>query len=170
MTAPTPDQTPTKGAGTTFWRLKDDQEVTVVADYIEDTKWDQLAKVRELQPGEITVEDEEDDYLDDVDADWSKTSPGTKSAGEVTATLAWMPGESGQQKLVNDVNNDVVTYYRAKYPNGAVDVWYGYINSLGKAVAIKEKMTRSIKIKSVGKPKTAEELIVEQAQPAQQGA
>jgi hypothetical protein len=37
-------------------------------------------------------------------------------------------------------------------------------------VAIKEKMTRSIKIKSVGKPKTAEELIVEQAQPAQQGA
>ncbi len=151
---------PIKGAGTTFWRLKAEQTVETVTDYTEDAKWDKLAGVRELQPGEITVEDEEDNYLDDEDASWSKTSPGTKSAGETTATLVWKPGETGQQQLVDDVENDVVTYYRVKYPNGTVDVNKGYINSLGKAVTIKEKITRTIKIKNVGKPKTAEELLV----------
>ncbi|MDN3696793.1 phage tail tube protein [Vibrio cortegadensis] len=158
--------TPTKGAGTTFWRLKDGEDITTITDYTDDTKWDQIAKIREIQPGEITVEDEEDDYLDDPKADWSKTSPGTKSAGETTLTIAWLPGEAQQQKLVDDVNNDVITHYRSKYPNGAVDVLNGYINSLGKAVAIKEKMTRTIKIKSVGQPKTAEELL---ANPPAQG-
>lgn len=155
--------TPTKGAGTTFWRLKEGQEVATVADYLNDEKWDRLASIKEMQPGEITVEDEEDNYLDDPHSDWSKTSPGMKSAGEPTFTLAWKPGEAGQQQLVNDVNNDVITMYRAKYPNDAVDVWNGYINSLGKAIAIKDKMTRTVKIKTVGKPKTAEELIAEEA-------
>ncbi|OCH31326.1 phage tail protein [Aliivibrio fischeri] len=166
MTAPTPTQKPTKGAGTTFWRLKDSEDIATITDYTDDAKWEQIAKIREIQPGEITVEDEEDNYLDDDKADWSKTSPGTKSAGETTLTIAWLPGEAQQQKLVDDVNKDVITYYRAKYPNGAVDVLNGYINSLGKAVAIKEKMTRTIKIKSVGQPKTAEELL---ANPIAQG-
>ncbi|MBE4575531.1 phage tail protein, partial [Vibrio navarrensis] len=57
--------TPTKGAGTTFWRLKDTATIEGVADYLGDEKWDRLAGVKELQPGEITVEDEEDNYLDD---------------------------------------------------------------------------------------------------------
>jgi uncharacterized protein YjdB len=153
----------TKGAGTTFWRLKDAQILSLVTDYTEDAMWDNLAQVRELTPGEITVEDQEDNYLDDTDADWAKTSPGTKSGGDVSVTLAWKPGETTQQKLIEDVNNDVITYYRAKYPNGTVEVWYGYINSLGKTIAIKEKMTRTIKIKTVGKPKTAEEILVEAA-------
>ncbi len=155
---------PTKGAGTTFWRLNDGQEILSLADYFDDTKWDKKANVLELQPGEITVEDEEDNYLDDPEADWAKTTPGQKSAGETTATLAWMPGEKGQQDLVDDVENGVITHYRIKYPNGTVDVNLGYINSLGKAVPRKEKMTRTIKIKNVGKPKTAEELLAEQAQ------
>lgn len=164
----TPDNTtPTKGAGTTFWRLKDNTTIEAVGDYTADDKWDKLAGVRELQPGEITVEDEEDNYLDDPDASWTKTSPGTKSAGETTATLVWKPGEAGQQKLIDDVEKDVVTHYRTKYPNGTVDVNLGYINSLGKAVTIKEKITRTIKIKNVGKPKTAEELIAEAAAGAQ---
>ncbi|HDY7840628.1 TPA: phage tail protein [Vibrio vulnificus] len=153
--------TPTKGAGTSFWRLKDSATIEGVADYLGDEKWDRLAGVKELQPGEITVEDEEDNYLDDPDADWSKTSPGQKSAGETTLTLVWKPGESGQQQLVDDVDESVITLYRVKYPNGTVDVNRGYINSLGKAVTSKEKMTRTVKIKNVGKPKTAEELIAE---------
>lgn len=151
--------TPTKGAGTTFWRLKNDATIEAPADYTEDTKWEPIAQIREMTPGEITVEDEEDDYLDDADADWAKTSPGKKSAGDTSITIAWKPGEAIQQQLQKDVMDDKVTHYRAKYPNGAVDVWYGYINSFGKAVTIKDKMTRTIKIKSVGRPKTAEELL-----------
>jgi uncharacterized protein YjdB len=153
---------PTKGAGTSFWRLKSETtiDIATLTDFTEYTKWDQLAKVREITPGEMTAEDEEDNYLDDTDADWSKTSPGTKSGGDVSVTLAWLPGETAQQQLVTDFNNDVITYYKVKYPNDTVDVFYGYINSLGKAVAIKDKMTRTVKIKTVGKPTTAEDVLI----------
>ncbi|WP_261890261.1 phage tail tube protein [Vibrio cortegadensis] len=58
---------------------------------------DQIAKIREIQPGEITAEDEEDDYLMILKRDWSKTSPGTKSAGETTHTIAWPPGVSAAE-------------------------------------------------------------------------
>ncbi|EPO0008478.1 phage tail tube protein [Vibrio alginolyticus] len=152
-----------KGAGTTFWRLKDNQELLTPADYLDDAKWDKLGGVKELQPGEITVEDEEDNYLDDPEADWAKTTPGQKSAGDTNLTLDWKPCEPGQQQLIDDVDKGVVTEYRAKYPNGTVDAYSGYINSLGKAVTIKEKITRSVKFKNVGKPKLAEMLIAEQA-------
>ena len=158
-----------KGAGTTFWRLKDATELTAPADYLEDTKWDKLAGVKELRPGEITVEDEEDDHLDDPESDWAKTTPGQKSAGETNLTLVWKPGEPGQQQLVDDIDIGTVTEYRIKYPNGTVDVYPGYINSLGKAVTIKEKITRTLKIKNVGKPKLAEMILAEQAQPAEGG-
>lgn len=160
---------PIKGAGTTFWRLKDAAEILTSADYLDDAKWDKLGGVKEIQPGEVTVEDEEDNYLDDPDADWAKTTPGQKSAGETNVTLVWKPGEPGQQQLVDDIENDVVTEYRTVFPNGAVDAYSGYINSLGKAVTIKEKVTRTVKIKNVGKPKLAEMLLAEQAQPAEGG-
>ncbi|EKA7364728.1 phage tail protein [Vibrio parahaemolyticus] len=152
-----------KGAGTTFWRLKDNQELLAPADYLDDAKWDKLGGVKELQPGEITVEDEEDNYLDDPNAEWTKTAPGQKSAGETNLTLDWKSGDPAQQKLIDDVDKGVVTEYRAKYPDGTVDAYSGYINSLGKAVTIKEKITRSVKFKNVGKPKLAEMLIAEQA-------
>ncbi|MBS9965053.1 MULTISPECIES: phage tail tube protein [Vibrio] len=152
-----------KGAGTTFWRLKDNQELQTPADYLNDDKWDKLGGVKELQPGEITVEDEEDNYLDDPNAEWTKTAPGQKSAGETNLTLDWKSGDPAQQKLIDDVDKGVVTEYRAKYPDGTVDAYSGYINSLGKAVTIKEKITRSVKFKNVGKPKLAEMLIAEQA-------
>lgn len=152
-----------KGAGTTFWRKKDDQELLTTADYLDDAKWDKIGGIKELQPGEITVEDEEDNYLDDPNADWAKTTPGQKSAGETNLTISWKPGEPGQQQLIDDVDKGVVTEYRAKYPNGTVDAYSGYINSLGKAVTIKEKITRSVKFKNIGKPKLAEMLIAEQA-------
>lgn len=151
--------TPQKGAGTTFWRLQDGQSIIADADYTEDTKWEKISKVKEITPGELTAEDEEDNYLDDPDADWVKTTSGQKSAGETQLTLAWMPGESNQQQLFADFDAGTITHYRCKYPNGAVDVWTGYINQLGKAVAIKEKMTRTVKIKNVGRPMTAEELL-----------
>lgn len=169
MTAPTLDQIATKGAGTTFWRLTDGQKPITKADFLTDAKWQQIAHIRELTPGEITVEDTEDNYLDDGDASWTKTTPGTKSAGDTSLTIAWLPGETTQQQLIADVNADTITYYRAKYPNGTVDVWFGYINSLGKTVAIKEKMTRTIKIKNVGKPTTAEE-VAQMPEPAKSNA
>ncbi|ECC6875960.1 Ig domain-containing protein [Salmonella enterica subsp. enterica] len=43
------------------------------------------------------------------------------------------------------------------YPNGTVDVFRGWLSSLGKTVTSKEVMTRSVKITGVGRPSLAEE-------------
>ncbi|MDO6707922.1 phage tail tube protein [Photobacterium sp. 1_MG-2023] len=157
---------PTKGAGTSFARLVDGKSIDTINDFLDDANWVTLAKLKDIQPGEITVEDEEDNYLDDENSEWTKTSPGMKSAGETQLTIAWLPGETAQQQLAKDVTDGTITWYRAKYPNGAVDLYYGYVNSLGKAVAQKEKMTRSVKIKNVGKPMIAEAILAAASQPA----
>ena len=47
--------------------------------------------------------------------------------------------------------------YKIKYPNGAVDVFRGWVSSLGKTVTAKDTITRSVKISNNGKPGLAEE-------------
>ena len=89
------DTTPMKGAGTQFFRLKDDKESTAIQDgTISATEiknaenWDRIAKIKELSPGEVTAESYEDNYLDDPNAEWKSTSQGAKSAGEtMTRTI-----------------------------------------------------------------------------------
>ena len=141
--------TPTKGAGTMFYRLKDDKESTVIvnstikaADIKKPENWDRIAKIKELSPGEVTADSYEDNYLDDANADWKSTSQGAKSAGETTLTLAWLPGDTAQQALVSDFNTGKKKYYLVVYPNGVRDVYYAWVSSLGKTVPQNEVMTR----------------------------
>ncbi len=47
--------------------------------------------------------------------------------------------------------------FRIKYPNGTVDVFRGWLSSLGKTIASKDVMTRTVKISGVGRPYLAEE-------------
>ena len=105
------DTIPMKGAGTMFYRLKDDKEATVIrndtiaaAEIKKPENWDRIAKIKELSPGEVTADSYEDNYLDDTNAEWKSTSQGAKSAGETTLTLAWLPGDTAQQALVSDFN------------------------------------------------------------------
>ncbi|QNS33591.1 hypothetical protein H8529_02305 [Escherichia coli] len=50
-----------------------------------------------------------------------------------------------------------VCAFRIKYPNGTVDVFRGWLSSLGKTIASKDVMTRTVKISGVGRPYLAEE-------------
>ncbi|HCR5481527.1 TPA: phage tail protein, partial [Shigella dysenteriae] len=122
-----------------------------------DTDWLRLAMVKDLQPGEMTADAEDDTYLDDEDADWKTTTQGQKSVGDTLATLAWRPGDSGQKKLVQLFDSGEVCAFRIKYPNGTVDVFRGWLSSLGKTITSKEVMTRTVKISGVGRPYLAEE-------------
>ena len=82
---------------------------------------------------------------------------GQKSAGETNLTLAWMPEDSGQQDLVNWFDEGTVKGYKIKYPNGVVDVFKGWVSSLGKTISSKEVMTRTAKITTMANhrwPKT----------------
>ncbi|HCK5527667.1 TPA: phage tail protein, partial [Salmonella enterica subsp. enterica serovar Weltevreden] len=114
-----------------------------------------LAGIKDLQPGEMSADAEDDDYLDDENADWKSTTQGQKSVGDTTATLAWKPGETGQKKLVELFDTGEVRAFRIRYPNGTVDVFRGWLSSLGKTVTSKEVMTRSVKITGVGRPSLA---------------
>jgi uncharacterized protein YjdB len=66
-------------------------------------------------------------------------------------------GDSGQQDLVNWFDEGTVRGYKIKYPNGVVDVFKGWVSSLGKTISSKEVMTRTVKITNNGKPSLAED-------------
>ena len=154
MTTPNP-LAPVKGATTTLWIYSGSGNA--FANPLSDVDWTRLAKIKDLQPGELTAESNDDTYLDDADADWTSTSQGQKSAGEASFTLAWKPAESGQQDLVRWFDDGTVLAYKIKYPNGAIDVFRGWVSSLGKTVTAKDTITRSVKISNNGKPGLAED-------------
>lgn len=141
--------------GTTLWVYTGTGDP--YANPLSDVDWLRLAKIKDLQPGELTAESEDDTYIDDENADWTSTMQGQKSAGETNLTLAWMPGDSGQQDLVIWFDEGTVRGYKIKYPNGVVDVFKGWVSSLGKTITSKEVMTRTAKITNNGKPSLAED-------------
>ncbi|MDV2864960.1 phage tail protein [Phytobacter ursingii] len=151
MTTPNP-LAPVKGAGTTLWIYTG----SGTPNPLVDTDWARLAQVKELTPGELTADSFDETYIDDPNADWTATAQGQKSAGDTSFTLAWKPGEQGQISLVQWFEDGLNLTYRIKYPNGTVDVFYGWVSSLGKAVTNKEYITRSVKITNRGKPVLAE--------------
>ncbi|MFY9995064.1 MAG: phage tail protein [Leclercia sp.] len=154
MTTPNPLE-PVKGAGTTLWMFTGTGDP--YANPLSDVDWTRTAKVKDLTPGELTAESYDDTYLDDPNADWANTAQGEKSAGETSFVLAWKPGESGQQGLVDWFYAGDVRAYKVKYPNGTVDVFKGWVSGLGKTIPAKEVITRSVKISNNGKPSLAEE-------------
>ena len=85
MATPNP-LAPTKGAGTTLWVYAGTGDP--YANPLSDVDWLRLAKIKDLQPGELTAESEDDTYIDDKNADWTSTMQGQKSAGETNLTLA----------------------------------------------------------------------------------
>ncbi|EMW10690.1 major tail protein V [Escherichia coli 2851500] len=135
---------PVKGAGTTLWVYKGNGDP--YANPLSDVDWSRLAKVKDLTPGELTAESYDDSYLDDEDADWTATGQGQKSAGDTSFTLAWMPGEQGQQALLAWFNEGDTRAYKIRFPNGTVDVFRGWVSSIGKAVTAKEVITRTVKV------------------------
>ncbi|EGR8831196.1 phage tail protein [Salmonella enterica] len=146
---------PVKGATTTFWVFNGGGDPFASA--LSDDNWLRLANVKDLQPGEMTADAEDDNYLDDENADWKTTAQGQKSAGDTSITLAWKPGDPGQKKLIDLFDGGDVEAWRIKYPNGTVDVFRGWISALGKTVQAKEAITRTVKITGVGRPHMAEE-------------
>ena len=146
---------PVKGAGTTLWVYKGSGDP--YANPLSDNDWSRLAKVKDLTPGELTAESYDDSYLDDEDADWTATGQGQKSAGDTSFTLAWMPGEQGQQALLAWFNEGDTRAYKIRFPNGTVDVFRGWVSSIGKAVTAKEVITRTVKVTNVGRPSMAED-------------
>ena len=154
MATPNPLE-PVKGAGTTLWVYNG--KADAYANPLSDDGWQRLAKVKDLTPGEMTAEPYDDNYLDDEDADWTATGQGQKSAGDTSFTLAWKPGEEGQKGLIGWFESGDVRAYKIRFPNGTVDVFRGWVSSIGKAVTAKEVITPTVKVTNVGRPSMAED-------------
>ncbi|ADM43323.1 MULTISPECIES: phage tail tube protein [Edwardsiella] len=147
---------PIKGAKTTFWYYIGRGVGTPQS---PEPDWRRLGKVKSLKPGEMKADTEDDSYLDDPDADWKQSSPGQKSVSEASVTLAWMPGDPGQQALMDAFMLGKTLAFRIKYPNDTADFFTGFITNLGKEINSKDVITRDIKIQPSGKPISAEGLI-----------
>ncbi len=145
---------PVKGAGTTLWVYNGSGDP--YANPLSDNDWSRLAKVKDLTPGELTAESYDDSYLDDEDADWTATGQGQKSAGDTSFTLAWMPESRGSRRCWRGLMK-VTRAYKIRFPNGTVDVFRGWVSSIGKAVTAKEVITRTVKVTNVGRPSMAED-------------
>lgn len=127
---PVPNPTmPVKGAGTTLWVYKGSGDP--YANPLSDVDWSRLAKVKDLTPGELTAESYDDSYLDDEDADWTATGQGQKSAGDTSFTLAWMPGEQGQQALLAWFNEGDTRAYKIRF-------WENCPRTRLKAISLKQ--------------------------------
>ncbi|MGQ0453042.1 phage tail tube protein, partial [Bacillus sp. SS-TM] len=68
-----------------------------------------------------------------------------------------MPGEQGQQALLAWFNEGDTRAYKIRFPNGTVDVFRGWVSSIGKAVTAKDVITRTVKVTNVGRPSMAED-------------
>lgn len=71
--------------------------------------------------------------------------------------LTPLPGEQGQQALLAWFNEGDTRAYKIRFPNGTVDVFRGWVSSIGKAVTAKEVITRTVKVTNVGRPSMAED-------------
>ncbi|MED0013052.1 phage portal protein [Escherichia coli] len=65
-----------------------------------------------------------------------------------------MPGDSLNLQTAQDTDTRA---YKIRFPNGTVDVFRGWISSIGKAVTAKEVITRTVKVTNVGRPSMAED-------------
>lgn len=159
MAALTPAELKTKGAGTTLWLYNSDDTDAAISGTTakDDTKWTRLAGIKDLKPGQITAESQEDSYLDDPDADWKGTAQGEKSAGQSTFTLAWKPGEKGQRAIVSWFDSGAVRAYRILHSNGTVDVFKGWVSGIGKTITAKDTVTVEITVTNTGRPRLAED-------------
>ncbi|KQN46636.1 phage tail protein [Serratia sp. Leaf50] len=153
MTTPNP-LAPTKGARTTLWVYKGTGDP--YANPLSNVDWYRLAQIKDITPGELTADSYDDNYVDDDNADWASTAQGQKSAGEASFTLAWKPGETGQQNLIAWFEEGSDNAYKILYPNGVADVYTGWVSSLGKALTANEVITRTVKVTNKGKPQLAE--------------
>ena len=65
--------------------------------------------------------------------------------------------QQGQQALLAWFNEGDTRAYKIRFPNGTVDVFRGWVSSIGKAVTAKEVITRTVKVTNVGRPSMAED-------------
>ncbi|EFP6909929.1 hypothetical protein HJC45_004543 [Shigella dysenteriae] len=111
------------------------------------------ASETDLQPGTIEYERHR---LTRAQADAQELKNARDSAEVVetafcTFVLSRIAGE------IASILDGIPLSVQRRFPNGKVDVFRGWVSSIGKAVTAKEVITRTVKVTNVGRPSMAED-------------
>ncbi|MER1344979.1 phage tail protein, partial [Klebsiella pneumoniae] len=119
MATPNP-LAPTKGAGTTLWVYTGTGDP--YANPLSDVDWLRLAKIKDLQPGELTAESEDDTYVDDDNADWTSTINAQDWPGAANVPLQGKPTAAGEPAPLARSDELNMREYEMKSPSAAGDI------------------------------------------------
>ncbi len=64
---------------------------------------------------------------------------------------------TGRKLPCYQITRDGFAFLAMGFPNGTVDVFRGWVSSIGKAVTAKDVITRTVKVTNVGRPSMAED-------------
>lgn len=137
----------TKGGGTKFIRLSDGKTFDPNNPVYIEADWAVVANLKSVEPGELARDETEVDLLDNDLSEAKDYEPGQVDVGSDGYTLEWNPGSDLQKQLITDFENSTKTYYGRLYPNGFVDVKYGFISKVSKAVTRQDKITRTVTVR-----------------------
>lgn len=112
----------------------------------------QVAGLLDIEPGEESRGSSDVTTIDGTSGYMDFDPVGLRDAGEVSITLIWNEGDTGQQALRGDYDSDTNGYYQVLYPDGTEVEFVGHITGWGVAVPKDDKITRTVKFKISGKP------------------
>lgn len=116
------------------------------------TTYTQVAGLLDIDPGEESRGSVDMTTIDGTSGYMDYDPAGLRDAGELSLTLIWNEGDTGQQALRGDYDSDENCYYQVIYPGGTEVEYVGHITGWGKAVPKDDKITRTVKFKISGKP------------------
>ncbi|MFI2810141.1 phage tail tube protein [Microbulbifer sp. JSM ZJ756] len=112
----------------------------------------QVAGMLEIEPNEVSRGSSDVTPIDGTSGYMDYDPAGLRDAGEVSITLIWNEGDTGQQALAADLESDANAYYKVIYPEGTEVEFIGHITGWGQSVPRDDKITRTVKFKISGKP------------------
>lgn len=120
------------------------------------TTYDQVAGMLDIEQNEVTRGSSDVTPIDGSSGYMDYDPVGLRDAGEVSLSLIWKKGDTGQAALAADLETDDNVNYQIEYPDGTTVEFLGHITGWGGAIPKDDKITRTVKFKLSGKPVVTE--------------
>ncbi len=83
---------------------------------------------------------------------WREYIPGLRDPGEVSITMNFIPGGTGQDQMISAFQDDVARMYRVDFIGTEFWDFYAYCIGFAPEVPLDAKMTATARFKLTGKP------------------
>lgn len=88
------------------------------------------------------------------DDQYKEYLPGLRDAGEVSVTLNFLPGDTGQEGLLSDFNSNTKRNFQIVLPDAGTETWAlsGFVTGYAMTTPLNDRVTVVVTIKPSGKP------------------